>query len=303
MTDAANTKILITGAGGLLGGDLVRAWRAPSASGARRPLAALRHAELDITDAGACRRALQAHGPGVVVNCAAHASLDFCETHRDEAMRVNADGPRRLAEACAAAGVRLVHMSTDYVFDGARPEPYVEEDETHALSVYSESKIAGERAVLETAPESLVVRVAWIFGFHDKSFVRTVLRRARRMPEVGVIADQLGSPTYSFDIAEAIARLLEAGASGIVHFTNDGVCTRYDMTRHVFERLGLGADRVQAISSTALPWVAHRPARLELSKAKYRRITGADVRTWQDAVDEYLAADPECAALARASAG
>lgn len=300
MSDAADTKILITGAAGMLGGDLVRAWRIP---GVRRPLVALRHAELNITDPGACRRALQAHGPRVVVNCAAHASLDFCETHRDAAMRVNVDGARALAEACTAAGVRLVHISTDYVFDGARPEPYTEDDETRALSVYSESKIAGERTVLEAAPDALIVRVAWVFGFNDKSFVRTVLRRARRMHTVGVIGDQHGSPTYSFDIAEAVGRLLDAGATGVVHFTNEGLCTRYDITRRVFERLGLDVGRVEAISSKTLPWVAHRPARLEVSKAKYRRITGAEVRTWQDALDDYLEADAECAALARASAG
>ncbi len=289
-------KILITGAAGLLGGDLARAWH-------RRPIVALRHAELDVTDPGACRRALQAHRPQVVVNCAARASVDFCETNRDEAMRVNADGPRHLAEACAQTGIRLLHVSTDYVFDGTKDEPYIEQDEPHPLSVYSESKVAGERAVLDVSPEHLVLRVAWIFGFHDKSFVRTVLRRAARGPAVSVISDQLGSPTYSFDIAEAIVRLLEAGATGIVHFTNEGLCTRYEMTHHAFVRLGLDADRVHAMSSRELPWVAPRPAKLELSKDTYRRITGAPVRPWREALDAYLDADAACAELARAAAG
>jgi dTDP-4-dehydrorhamnose reductase len=290
----AKDKILIAGAGGLLGGDLVRAWRG-------RPLVALRHAELDVTNAAACTRALQAHKPNVVVNCAARASLDFCETNRAEALSVNADGPRHLAEACAAAGVRLVHISTDYVFDGTKPEPYVETDEPRPLSVYSESKLAGERAVLAVSADFLVVRVAWIFGFNDRSFVRTVLRRAGRAATVSVIGDQHGSPTYSFDIAEAIERLLDAGAAGLVHFTNEGLCTRFDMTRHVFEQLGLGADRVRAISSKELPWVARRPARLELSKDNYRRITGAAIRTWQEALDDYVEADDACAALAHAA--
>ncbi len=292
----SSNTILITGAGGMLGGDLVRAWR-------KRPVVALRHAELDIADAGACRRALQAHRPAIIVNCAARASLDFCETHRDEAMRVNAEGPRHLAEACAAAGAQLVQIGTDYVFDGTKPGSYVEEDEVRPLSVYSESKVAGERAVLEVSPKNLVVRVAWIFGFSDRSFVRTVLRRAGRVPTIGVIGDQLGSPTYSFDIADAIFHLLDAGASGVVHFTNEGLCTRFDMTRHAFERLGLGADRVRAIASKELPWVAPRPARLDISKDKYRRLTGASVRTWQEALDDYIEADAECAALARATGG
>ena len=290
----SNKKVLIAGAGGLLGGDLVRAWRG-------RPLVALRHSELDITDPGACRRALRAHGPGVVVNCAARASLDFCETHRDEAFLVNANGPRRLAEACRELGVHLVQIGTDYVFDGTKPTPYTEEDEPSPLSVYSESKVAGERAVLEVSPEFLVVRVAWIFGFSDKSFVRTILRRAQRLETVGVIGDQLGSPTYSFDIADALGRLLDVGAAGIVHFTNEGLCTRYDMARHLFARLGLDVGRVKAISSRDLPWVAHRPAKLEISKATYRRLTGAPVRSWPDALDDYVRSDPECAALATAA--
>ena len=294
--DTASHTVLVTGAGGLLGGDLVRAWR-------DRPVVGLRHAELDIADPDACRRALEQHTPAVVVNCAARASLDFCETHRDEAMRVNAEGPRRLAEACAAADAHLVHLSTDYVFDGTKPGPYVEDEEPTPVSVYSESKVAGERAVLEVSPRNLVVRVAWIFGFNDRSFVRTVLRRAQRMPTVSVIGDQLGSPTYSLDIARAITRLLEDGAAGLVHFTSEGLCTRFDMTRRIFERLGLGAGRVRAIASSELPWVAPRPAKLELSKAKYIRLTGARVRTWQEALDDYLAADPECAALAHAAGG
>jgi dTDP-4-dehydrorhamnose reductase len=301
MNAAGNRKVLITGAGGLLGGDLVRAWHAASASGARRPVVALRHSELDITDGGACRRAVRAHGPGVVVNCAARASLDFCETHRDEAFLVNADGPRRLAEACRELGVHLVHIGTDYVFDGTKAGPYTEDDEPSPLSVYSESKVAGERAVLEVSPEFLVVRVAWVFGFSDKSFVRTILRRAQRLETVGVIGDQLGSPTYSFDIAAAIGRLLDVGASSIVHFTNEGLCSRYEMTRRFFERLGLEAARVKAISSKELPWVAHRPAKLEISKDRYRRLTGAAVRSWQDALDDYVGSDPECAALAAAA--
>ncbi|MBN1918116.1 MAG: dTDP-4-dehydrorhamnose reductase [Verrucomicrobia bacterium] len=289
-----NRKVLITGAGGLLGGDLVRAWRG-------RALVGLRHSELDVIDPTACRRAIEAQGARVVVNCAARASLDFCETHRDEAFLTNADGPRRLAEACRGLGVHLVHISTDYVFDGTKPAPYTEDDTPAPLSVYSESKVAGERAVLEVSPEFLVVRVAWVFGFNDKSFVRAILRRAQRMETVGVIGDQLGSPTYSFDIAEAIGQLLEAGASGIVQFTNEGLCSRYDMTRHVFERLGLDVRRLTAISSKTLPWVAPRPAKIEVSKDKYRLLTGATVRTWEDALDDYLQADAECAALAAAT--
>jgi len=291
-----NDTWLVTGAGGLLGGDLVRAWH-------EWPVVGLRHAELDITESDACRRVLDEHRPAAVVNCAAHASLDFCETHRDEAMRVNADGPRRLAEACAAAGARLVHISTDYVFDGEKGEPYVEDDEPRPLSVYSESKLAGERAVLEVSGSFLVVRVAWVFGFAEKSFPRTVLRRAQHMPTVRVIADQLGSPTYSLDIAEAIARLVEVDVAGIVHFTNEGVCTRFDMARHIFTRLGLGTGRVQAMASSTLPWVAPRPARLELSKERYRQATSAHVRPWHEALDEYLEADAECAALARTASG
>lgn len=286
--------ILVIGAGGLLGGDLLRAYR-------DRPVVGLCHDELDITRPDECRRALERYHPVVVINCAALSSLDFCEMHRDEAMRVNADGPRHLAEACAGASVLLVHISTDYVFDGTKAEPYAEDDKPSPQSVYSESKLAGERAVLAVSGEFLVLRVAWIFGFNDKSFVRAILRRAGRMPSVGVIGDQLGSVTYSLDIAEAILRLVEAGCRGLFHFTNEGLCTRFEMTRQFFARLGLDLDRVRATSSNELPWVAPRPARLELSKDKYRRATGASVRPWQAALDDYLVADDVCVALASAA--
>jgi len=294
-TGTASDTILVTGAGGLLGGDLVRAWQ-------DRPVVGVPHAALDITDTDACLHVLKEHRPAAVVNCAAHSSVDFCENHKDEAMRVNAKGPRRLAAACAAVGAQCVHISTDYVFDGTKSGPYVEDDEPSPLSVYSESKVAGERAVLELSDNFLVLRVAWVFGFHDKSFVRTILRRAQRMPTVAVIGDQQGSPTYSFDIAAAIARLLEVGASGVVHFTNEGLCTRHAMTERIFERLGLPAGRVREIASQELPWVAPRPATLDLSKTRYMALTGAPVRTWQEALDDYLEADTACAELAQAAA-
>jgi dTDP-4-dehydrorhamnose reductase len=300
--ETGSDKILITGAGGVLGGDLLRAWRAPGASRARRPIVALRRREFDITDPAACRRALQAQGPAVVVNCAARADVDYCEKHPEEAFAVNAEGPRHLAEACAEHDVKLVHISTDYVFDGTKPEPYSEDDAPSPRSVYSESKAAGEQAVTKTSSRALILRVAWVYGFNDKTFVRTILQRAQTKGSVGVIGDQFGSPTYSFDIAVAVLRLLEVRASGIVHFTNEGVCSRYDMTRRFFVQLGLNSDRVSAIPAAQLSWVAHRPARIELSKDKYRRLAGAAVRSWQEALDDYVRADAQCAALAKSAA-
>jgi dTDP-4-dehydrorhamnose reductase len=282
-------RLLIVGALGMAGADFVARW--PEAGGLDLP-------ELDITDPDACRNALADVRPRVVVNCAAATAVDWCEEHRTDAMRINADGAGNLATACAEAGALMVQISTDYVFDGRSADAYSEDDPVNPLSVYAESKLAGERAVMEAArratrsvADHLVIRICWLFGHDDKSFVRAMLRRADGAEPVKVIDDQVGCPTYSIDLAEAIERLVDAGARGIYHFTNTGPCTRLEMTRYIFERAGIDTRRLVAIKSTDLPWVATRPARSVLSTAKYQATTGAAPRHWHAAIDAFLRRD------------
>jgi len=274
--------VLVVGARGMAGADFVKRW--PGAAGVDLP-------EADITDPESCRRVIGEAGPGVVVNCAAATGVDWCEAHRDEAMQVNAEGAGNLAKAAGEAGALIVQLSTDYVFDGASAGEYSEDDAPNPLCVYAESKLEGEMAVRAATPTHLIVRVGWLFGHADKSFVRAMLRRAGDDEPVRVIDDQVGCPTYSYDIAEAIGRLADAGATGTFHFTNAGACTRFEMARTVFERAGADTARLVAIKSGELGWVAKRPARAVLSTAKYGAATGAAPRHWHAAVDDALQRD------------
>jgi dTDP-4-dehydrorhamnose reductase len=286
-------RLLVVGALGMAGADFLARW--PEAAGLDLP-------EFDITDAAQCRERLAEVEPRIVVNCAAATGVDWCEDHRDEAFRVNADGAGNLARACVEAGALMVQVSTDYVFDGTSTGEYAEDDRLNPLSAYAESKLAGERAVLaayhdeaggsvQATPGVAVVRICWLFGHNDRSFVRYILRTAQGNDPIRVIDDQVGCPTYSHDLAEAIEHLVDAQARGIYHFTNSGPCTRLDMARYILQRAGLDAARLVPIRSADLAWVATRPARNILSTAKYTRATGAAPRHWHDAVDDALRRD------------
>ncbi|MBN1918655.1 MAG: dTDP-4-dehydrorhamnose reductase [Verrucomicrobia bacterium] len=275
-------KLLVVGARGMAGADLLMRW--PEARGLDLP-------EFDLTDAAQCRERLAELSPRVVVNCAAATAVDWCENHRNEAFRINGDGAGTLARACAESGTLMVQISTDYVFDGASTSEYTEDDPVNPLSVYAGSKLAGERAVSAATCEHLVLRIGWLFGQNDRSFVRAMLRAAGGAEPVRVIDDQVGCPTYSHDLAEAIERLVDAGARGIVHFTNAGACTRLDMARYIFRRAGFDSARIVAIKSAELPWVAARPPHNVLSTTRYKQLTGAAPRHWHDAIDDALRRD------------
>ena len=274
--------LLVVGARGMAAADFLTRW--PEARGLDLP-------EFDITDPGSCRNVLGELRPRVVVNCAAATAVDWCEDHRAEAFCVNADGAGNLAGACAQIGALMVQISTDYVFDGASTSEYTEDDPTNPQSIYAESKLEGERAVIAATHEHLVLRICWLFGHNDRSFVRYILRAAKGDGPIRVIDDQVGCPTYSLDLAEAIERLVDAGTRGVYHFTNTGPCTRLDMARHIFQRAGCNPARLVPIKSTDLPWVAARPAHNILSTAKYTQITGAAPRHWHEAVDDALRRD------------
>ena len=283
----------------MAGADFLVRW--PGATGLDLP-------EFDITNATQCRERLAELKPHIVVNCAAATAVDWCEDHRDEAFRINADGAGNLAKACAETGALMVQISTDYVFDGASTTECTEDDPVNPLSVYAESKLAGERAVIaayhdeaggfvqrtrsvRATPGVAIVRICWLFGHNDRSFVRAMLRAANGTEPVRVIDDQVGCPTYSHDLAEAVERLVAARARGLFHFTNTGPCTRLDMARYILARAGLDPARLVPIKSSDLPWVAARPLHNVLSTAKYTKLTGAAPRHWHDAVDDALRRD------------
>jgi dTDP-4-dehydrorhamnose reductase len=273
--------VLVIGAAGMLGHDLMdilpHRWEVRGAD----------IDEVDITDASTTKGYVASLGPRTVINAAARTDVDGCELDPARAFAVNAGGARNVAEACRAAGARLVHLSTDYVFDGLKGEPYREDDTPNPQGVYAKSKLAGEEAVQGGARDHLIVRTSWLFGAHGKNFVDTILRAAAK-PVLQVVGDQRGSPTFTRDLAEAIARLLEVEHRGIIHVTNSGICSWCEYARAILDMAGMGGVRIEEITTAQLGRPAPRPPFSALDCSLYSRLTGARMRHWREAVREYI---------------
>ncbi|MGI5460571.1 dTDP-4-dehydrorhamnose reductase [Streptomyces sp. CA-249302] len=278
---------LVTGAGGMLGRDTVEELRRRGAD-----VTGLDHAALDITQPLAVEGALTVHHPELVVNCAAYTAVDDAETDEDRALRINGDGPRHLARACAAHGARLIHVSTDYVFDGTAATPYPEDHPAAPRTAYGRTKLVGERAVSEELPtSSAIVRTAWLYGVHGRSFVRTMIDLESRRDTLDVVDDQRGQPTWSADVAARLADLgphLGRGASGVFHATSSGETSWYELAREVFAGLGADPDRVRPVGSGAFPRPAPRPAYSALAHGRWQELGLPPLRDWRAALHEAL---------------
>lgn len=261
--------------------------------------------EFDLTNRDQVLRTVAAAGPQIIVNCAAFTNVDGCESQEALATRVNGDGPGYLAEAARACGATLVHISTDYVFDGRKRSPYTEEDPPNPLSAYGRSKLRGEEAILASGLERFfILRTSWLYGPDGKNFVETIARLAGEREELRIVADQFGTPTYTEDLAQAIFHLLDLdtphsspltphGPYGIYHFANEGECSWHDFAVAIVEGLrqrggAVRAERVVPIRTEEYPLPAIRPAYSVFSKEKYRRTTGAIVPDWQTSLKRYL---------------
>lgn len=282
--------LLVTGAHGQLGAELAEQARA-----AGYAVTALGSAELDITDRAAVRAAVAATavaGPmPVVINCAAHTAVDAAETEPELAAAVNERGPALLAAACADHAVHLVHVSTDYVFAGDGSAPYGIDDETGPRSVYGQTKLAGERAVRAALPSAHVVRTAWVYGRHGSSFVSTMVRLEAQHPTIRVVDDQRGSPTWTGDLASGLLEL--AGRSdvsgGVLHATNGGATTWFELARAVFTELGADPERVQPCSTAEFPRPAPRPLYSVLSNSAWLAAGLAPLRPWREGLQQAMA--------------
>jgi dTDP-4-dehydrorhamnose reductase len=252
----------------MLGQDVMRA----AGSGA----VGLAHADLDVTDAAAVRDALS--GADVVINCAAYTDVDGAESDPESAHAVNSDGARNVAEC---AGGRVIYVSTDYVFDGRKPGPYVESDPTGPIQEYGRSKLDGERATLETNPRALVVRTSWLFGAGGGNFVATMLRLADEREEVKVVDDQVGCPTFTGHLAEALVALAKTDASGVLHVAAAGSCSWFRFAQAILD----GADtKVVPCTTEEFPRPAPRPANSVLGSER-----GApELPSWQEGLDAYM---------------
>jgi dTDP-4-dehydrorhamnose reductase len=247
--------------------------------------------EIDITSPESVASALAAARPDVVVNAAAYTAVDAAEEHEDVAMQVNGVGPRVLAEATAARPhVRLVHVSTDYVFSGDAIAPYAEDDRPSPRSAYGRTKLAGENAVLGTLPDcGFVVRTAWLYGVHGDNFVKTMLTVEARQDEVAVVDDQRGQPTWSRDLARQILALVEAEVpAGVYHGTSSGQTTWCGLTREIYRLIGADPERVRPATTASFPRPAPRPAYSVLGHDRWSAVGLDPIRDWREALAEAL---------------
>ena len=281
-------KNVILGAGGRLGAALMREYRD------QFDVTGFNHAQLDLSDHEQLRETLGALDVDLVINAAAFTNVDLCETQREEAFRINADAPRVLAEICRDKNARLIHFSTDYVFDGEKREPYGESDEARPISVYGESKREGEKFVLQTQDRHLIVRVSWVFGPDRPSFIDAMIKRARESDHVDAIADKFSTPTYTRDIAQMLPRFFDIDVGGILHFANGGECSWQEYAQWAIDCCH--AEGVPLKARTVEPrrlidmknWTARRPVYSVLSTAKYSSLTGSSPLSWRDVVADYI---------------
>lgn len=286
MTSGPPRRWLVVGAAGMLGHDLMDV--IPRAG---HHVVGMDLPEVDITDPGSVAAAMTAAEPDVVVNAAAYTAVDAAEEHEDLALRVNGDGPAVLASAVAARpGTRLVHLSTDYVFGGDATTPYAEDAEPAPRSAYGRTKLAGERAVLEALPDrGTVVRTAWLYGVHGANFVKTMLALEAGRPEVSVVDDQRGQPTWSHDLAAQILALVDSGApAGVYHGTSSGETTWFGFTREIYRLIGADPGRVHPTTTATFPRPAPRPAYSVLGHERWAQVGLPPLRSWQEALAEAL---------------
>jgi len=283
-------KIAIVGANGRLGAALVREYQRDY------EVTSYDRSQFDLGQVDRIRSALAGAKFELLINCAALTNVDYCESHREEAFVVNAETPRLLAKIANEKSAKLVHFSTDYVFDGKKMGPYVEEDKAVPLSVYGESKLEGERRVLEVSSQNLVVRLSWVFGPDKPSFIDQIIQRARESGVVTAVADKFSAPTYTIDVASWLRLAVDKDANGILHLANNGGCSWQEWAQYAIDvcrSLGipLKAERVGAVSLADMKnFVAQRPVSTILSTSKFAAFTGVEPRHWRAAVAEYISA-------------
>jgi dTDP-4-dehydrorhamnose reductase len=277
-------RVLITGGTGQLGSDLREQLDGDPV------VHAFSHAELDIADDDAVARAIETLKPEVVFNCAAYHNVDLCETTEEQALRINVVAVKRMAERCRAAGAKLVHLSTNYVFDGRREEPYGESDLPSPRSVYAQSKLGGEYAALAYSENALVVRGAGLYGLHGSgqkggNFVTRMLERARSADQVRMVSDQRLQPTFTRDLATALIEAVDAGVDGVLHLTAGGECSWFEFTQAIYEIAGVEVE-IDAIETPA--GGTDRPRNGVLARTRADELGLTPLRHWREALEDYM---------------
>ena len=275
-------KVLVTGAKGQLGTDLMNELANRGIEGIGVDVE-----EMDITDAEACRRVIKASGADAVIHCAAYTAVDAAEDNVELCRRINGEGTRNVAQACKEADVKLMYISTDYVFDGQGTRPWEPDDERHPLNVYGQTKYEGELAVEELSDKYFIVRIAWVFGVAGKNFIKTMLRLGKERGAVSVVDDQVGSPTYTYDLARLLVDMIQTDKYGRYHATNEGLCSWYEFAKEIFRQAGMDVP-VTPVSSSEFPAKATRPSNSRMSKEKLSDNGFERLPAWQDALGRFL---------------
>lgn len=275
-------KVLVTGATGQLGCDVCRVLNARGIGHV-----GVSSREFDLTDSAAVSAYMAAYRPDAVIHCAAYTKVDLAEDEQARCMAVNAQGTACVAKACKDCGAKLLYISTDYVFPGAGEAPYGTDAPTGPVNVYGLSKLAGEEAVRETLAAYFIVRISWVFGVNGNNFIKTMLKLGESRQEVSVVADQIGSPTYTADLAPLLCDLVKTERYGTYHATNEGFCSWVELAEEVFRQRGM-AVRVNRISTAEYPTRAARPLNSRLSKASLDACGLERLPDWKDAVARYL---------------
>ena len=275
-------KILVTGVKGQLGYDVVQELE-------RRGIEAVGVDidEMDITDAQSVDRVIRQVSPDAVIHCAAYTAVDAAEENPELCRRVNAEGPGNIAAVCKELGIKMIQISTDYVFDGQGERPWEPEDPCAPQSVYGRTKYEGELAVQKLLDNYFIVRIAWVFGINGKNFVKTMLNLAKTHDTIRVVNDQFGSPTYTYDLARLLADMVVTDKYGVYHATNEGVCSWYEFACAIFKEAGVSVN-VVPVTTAEYGAKASRPANSRMSKEKLTEMGFERLPSWQDALHRYV---------------
>lgn len=275
-------RVLVTGANGQLGYDVVQHLNELGIEhlGVDRNV-------LDITNQDAVSKILTSYGPDVVIHCAAYTAVDKAENDRENCYAVNVLGTRYIAEVCQNIDAKMVYISTDYVFDGEGIEPFKETDQPNPINYYGQTKYEGELEVQKLLKKYYIVRISWVFGNHGSNFVKTMLRLGKEKKEVSVVCDQIGSPTYTPDLAKLLVEMIQTDKYGIYHATNEGYCSWYEFACEIFKQAGMDV-KVKPIRTSQYPTLARRPLNSRISKQKLDNQRLKRLTSWENALITFL---------------
>jgi dTDP-4-dehydrorhamnose reductase len=275
-------KILTTGSQGMLGQDLVARLRL------RHEIVPFTRNKADITDAKSIIGSIKHESPETVIHTAAFTAVDRCESEPQLAFQVNGEGTRNVAFACRELNIPLLYLSTDYVFDGEKDGPYIESDATNPLSVYGKSKLEGEKQVRQLLDRYWIVRTSWLYGAGGRSFVEAILNQAKQGASIRVVNDQIGSPTFTEDLATSLEVIVERGGPGIYHVSNQGSCSRFEFAQEILRQAGLNPSTVFPITTSAMDRRAKRPKNSRLSNARLAAEGLPHLPIWENGLHRYL---------------